>query len=263
MIAIGQYLRRKTYINSTQIAHKLLETDSPCVSPRTVRRTLAKNKYDHALPKITIPLTDKQKMARVKFAKKYKNMDWKNVIFSDESMFQTDHNVARAWMKKSHPKLFPKRKFPLKMMVWAGVSYSGKTDLAFVDGRLNAAGYVDILKSHLLPFGQRKHNNNYIFQQDNAPIHTARFSKAFFDQKKMQIIEWPANSPDLNPIENIWGMMKMEIAKLTPNTKEELKSMVEQTYEQMSLDVIRNTIDALPGRLAKVIQLKGGKADGK
>ena len=65
-----------------------------------------------------------------------------------------------------------------------------------------------------------------IFQQDLAPAHTARSTKTWFDAHAITVLDWPANSPDLNPIENLWGILKRKMRGTRPNNKEELTASI-------------------------------------
>lgn len=116
----------------------------------------------NGLPKATIELSEIQKQNRINFAKKYNDIDWKKVIFSDESTVQLQNNVVRVYQKKSLSRKFPKRKFPIKIMFWGAISYEKKLKLEFVDGTMNTAGYMATLDSLLILFLRyRKKKNSY------------------------------------------------------------------------------------------------------
>jgi len=64
----------------------------------------------------------------------------------------------------------------------------------------------------IIPEGKRLIGDDFILQQDNAPIHTAKIVKKFITDSNIQYLVWPPQSPDLSPIENVWAWLKMKIA---------------------------------------------------
>ena len=89
-------------------------------------------------------------------------------------------------------------------MILAGI-FDGLTDLAFLQGKQKSADYIiKGLENNLLSFAERMYGANYVFQQNNAPIHTYKLTRTFFQERNINILSWPARSPDLNPIENAW-----------------------------------------------------------
>ena len=100
-----------------------------------------------------------------------------------------------------------------------------------------------------------------VFQQENASCHTSKLSKQFFAEQNVQILDWPANSPDLNPIENIWGILKERVRKRTPKTKEELQRIALEEWAAIPQNVIRKTIKSFPKRCDQVVTRGGEKCD--
>ena len=88
-------------------------------------------------------------------------------------------------------------------MVWTGFGNGGKTNLAFPTGLMKANDYQDLLDTHLLPFGEAIGGPFSIFQQNSATIHVANSTWEWFLQNGVHIMNWPANSLDLNPMENL------------------------------------------------------------
>ncbi|CAK9796575.1 Transposable element Tc3 transposase [Anthophora plagiata] len=159
------------------------------------------------------------KVARLEYAKNHMHWtdEWKRVIFSDEKKFNLDgpDGYSSYWhdlrQKKNDPKL--SRNFHGgSVMIWGAFSSYGKLKLCFINGKINSERYVDMLDGALIPFfedtvGERE----FIFQQDNAAIHVSKYSREWFKTRDIPLIEWPACSPDMNPIENLWGIMARNI----------------------------------------------------
>lgn len=214
-------------------------------------------------------LTEYHKKRRVAWAKYHVTWkaQWKQVVFSDEKKFNLDgpDGAAYYWhdMRKEE-KIFSKRQQGGKsLMVWAGFGYEGKTNIAFPTGRMKAIDYQELLEVHLLPFGERIGGPFWIFQQDNASIHVANSTWAWFLDNGVHVMEWPANSPDLNPMENLWGILCRSVyadGKQYTNV-EELKTAIISAWEKVDPSVLQKLVDSMCDRVIKVV-LKNGSFTG-
>ena len=119
--------------------------------------------------------------------------------------------------------LYYRPKHPPKVHVWAGISLRGPTKICIFDGIMNAPLFVDILDTTLLPFIAEKYPMGHRFMQDNDPKHTSLLAKSFYDRKNINWWKTPPESPDLNPVENLWHELKEFIRReVKPRTKQEL-----------------------------------------
>ncbi len=112
---------------------------------------------------------------------------------------------------------------------WAAMSSAGVGPLCFPKSTVNAAIYQEILEHFMLPSADKLYGDaDFIFQQDLAPAHTAKGTKSWFNDHGVTVLDWPANSPDLNPIENLWGIVKRKMRDTRPNNADELKAIVKK-----------------------------------
>ena len=129
-----------------------------------------------------------------------------------------------------------------------------------MDGNINAAKYIQILDEHLLPYLRQLGIENYIFQDDNAPCHTAKPTVKWKESKLIDSLEWPSQSPDLNPIEHLWDELERKIRrdKVKPKNKAELFAALEREWGRIHSNVTDNLVNSMPRRIKAVLDAKGG-----
>ncbi len=137
-------------------------------------------------------------------------------------------------------------------MIWAAMSSVGVGPLCFLKSTVNAVIYQAILADKLC------RNADFIFQQDLAPAHTAKGTKSWFNDYGVTVLDWPANSPDLIPIENLWGIVKRKIRDTRPNNADDLKAAIKATWASITPEQCHRLIASMPRRIDAVIHAKGG-----
>ncbi len=144
-------------------------------------------------------------------------------------------------------------------MVWGAMSSAGVGPLCFLRSKVNnTAVYQEVLEHFMLPAADQLYGDaDFIFQQDLAPAHSAKATSTWFKDHDIPVLNWPANSPDLNPIENLWGIVKKKMRYARPNNAEELKATIRATLALITPEQCHRLIDSMPRRIAAVIQAKG------
>ncbi len=107
----------------------------------------------------------------------------------------------------------------------------------FSEVTVNAAIYQEILEHFMLPSADKLYEDaDFIFQQDLAPAHTAKGTKSWFNDHGVTVLDWPASSPNLNPIENLWGIVKRKMRDTRLNNAEDLKTAINVTCASLHLN---------------------------
>ncbi len=163
---------------------------------------------------------------RLTWAKEKKNWtvaQWSKVLFSDESKFciSFGNQGPRVWMKggEAHSPSCLKSsvKFPQSVMIWGAMSSAGVGPLCFLKTNVTAPFYQDILEHFMLPSAEQLFEDaDFIFQQDLAPAHTAKSTKSWLNDHGVGVLDWSAISPDLNPIDNLSGIVKRKMRNKRP-----------------------------------------------
>jgi transposase len=209
-------------------------------------------------PIITPILSDNNKAKRLTFARKHRNDRFSNVLFTDESAFLVFRQTKKVFvMKGDNTPLIGRPNPNYSVMVWGAISRKGKLALKFLEENLNQYSYLDLMES--IPeqademFGAR-----WRFQHDNAPAHKASRVREWLNDNVPFILDHPPQSPDLNPIEMVWGFMKYRIEERFPSNENELRKTILEAWDEVSLKMINSFIDHLCNTIDHVIDLEGG-----
>jgi DDE superfamily endonuclease len=217
-------------------------------------------------------LTARHKARRMDFVNNFSNFsyfDWKTVIWSDECKFALTNTNHREfyWKRRSDPLKDSHVKQTLKfggksIMAWACITSKGVGKLVRIDGIMTAEKYIKILEEGLI--GTLEDHelslSSSLFMHDNDPKHTAKSTKEWLRRNKINVMDWPAQSPDMNPIENLWNLVDQRLRKREkkPANAEELWQMVQAEWNALDLKVIRSLYISMTSRVDALKKAKGG-----
>lgn len=252
--------------NSAATARQIRDVVGTSASVRTVQRILKKSPHIRRLKLKKKPvLTARHKENRLQFARQHIQWGetWKRVVFTDEKRFSLDgpDGCRYYWHDlRKEPKVISRRpQGGGGVMVWGAISYSGAVQIIFIEGSLNAQKYLELMQSVRGIIRNKMDTDEFIFQQDNAPAHSARVVKQWFDESGTTLLPWPPLSPDLNIIENVWGWLSRKIYSDGKqfNNKQQLKVAIREAWEELPLEFVQNLYNSLPNRMLEVISKNG------
>ena len=239
------------------------------VHARTVQRILHKNKVFRRVIRKRMRIREANRKKRLSWCLEHRrwtvNAHWNQIIFSHESQIVIGQNhcvfVWRSSAEAYHPEcMYPPCQRKVSIMIWGCITWFGVGTIWKVDRNINAIKYKNILEDNLWPVLARHFvNKPYRFQDDNAPVHRARILEEYKRDNEIRYITWPAQSPDLNIIENVWHRMKrsLEIRAIHIGTTDEHFTAVQDIWTNLSLEYVRNLYSSLPNRIMSCIRNKG------
>lgn len=206
--------------------------------------------------------------ARLQWAIEYVDYGkkWSTVVFSDEKIFNLDgpdgyHSYWRDL--RTEREIFSNSQSAGSVFVWGAFSAKGKAELAFLDGTQNAEKYIDTLGDYLFPFAHLQHGRRFVFQHDDASTHTVGAVKQFLKDQNVNVMWWPANSPDLHPMESLWGLLARAVYKNGKqyDTKEELVEAIKNEWEAIPVSKLQSLAKSMKTRCLEVYKADGRRID--
>ncbi len=163
-------------------------------------------------------------------------VDWKKEIGKKNVHTHESQSLEEEWRDTEYMFLKSSVKFPQSVMIWAAMSSAGVGPLCFLKSTINAVIYQEMFEHFMLSSANKLYGDaDFIFQQDLAPAHTAKGTKSWFNDHGFTVLDWPADSPDLNPIENLRGIVKRKMRDTRLNNADELKAAIRSTWASLHL----------------------------
>ncbi len=250
------FLVKKTPFTTVGQIKNTLQEVGVCVSKSTIKRRLHQSEY-------------RGFTTRCKPLVSLKNR--KNILWTDETkinLYQSD-GKRRVWRRKGTAHDPKHTTSSVKhgggsVMAWACMAASGTGSLVFIDdvtadksSRMNSEVFRAILSAHIQPNASELIGRRFTVQMDNDPKHTAKATKEFLKGKKWTVMQWPSQSPDLNPIEHAFHLLKTKLKGKCPKNKQELKTVAVEAWQSITGDETQRLVMSMRSRLQAVIDCKG------
>ena len=213
----------------------------------------------------------RHEIQRLDWGRKYMKLHFPNVIFTDEMRATLDgpDGWRRGWVLKGHapPTLLRRQQGGGGIMIWAGIVGNRMVGPFKIEEgvKINSENYTTFLDVNFFPWYRsqtRSFKLKCMFMHDNAPSHASQYTKAYLESKGVKgdkIMQWPANSPDLNPIENLWSIVKR---RLYPDSKQymnkrDLWEALKKVCSEITAEEIENLTNTMDDRLFRLVQRNG------
>ena len=209
-------------------------------------------------------LSNRHRMARLRFARGHRSMDWTDVIFSDEKRFRLrSDGPQKAWRHPGAP--FPviqTEKFGGgSIMVWGAIRDDGCLWIQRCSDHMDHTEYQQVIERAMDDglFLRKDRTTVHHFQHDGASPHRAAYTKAFFQINSITVLDWPAQSPDLNIMEHVWPMISRRLGVHRYNSKEALWVAIQHAANELSFSTdIQTLYHSMTSRLDEVRRARGG-----
>uniref|UniRef100_A0A8R1E2R5 DDE_3 domain-containing protein n=1 Tax=Caenorhabditis japonica TaxID=281687 RepID=A0A8R1E2R5_CAEJA len=190
--------------------------------------------------------------------------EWAKHVWSDESKFNLFGSDGTKWVRRPiGTRYSPKYQVATvkhgggNCMVWGCFSETAMGPLRRVNGIMDRYQYEDILENTMRPWALRNIGRAFVFQQDNDPKHTSLHVRSWFQRRRVVVLDWPRQSPDLNPIEHLWEELERQLAGVRASNAGQKFAQLEAAWKAMPLSVVHALLDSMPRRCQAVIDAKG------
>lgn len=263
--------RRHPFATATQLRSELMNATGLNVSTQTVRNRLHNTGLRARKPCIRIPLSRDHRQHRYNWAQEHVNWplrDWQSILFTDESRYCLDFTDRRAKVWREPGERYYDSKICEhdrygggSIMVWGGISWEGKTDLhVFQNGTITGERYInEILDVYVKPYAGAV-GENFILMDDNARPHRSRAVERYLERETIERLNWPARSPDANPIEHVWHMLQTAVSHRNPQprTLQELGIALREEWDNLPQRSVKTLILSMGNRCRAIIHARGG-----
>lgn len=264
---IQRCVKKNRRASANALSIQLNKTNNIIASPSTIRNRLRQIDLHGRMAKKKPFISKKNIKERVKWVRNLlsDHMDWNTVLWSDESKFNvfgSDGKVTVWRTAKEEMKLECLRPTVKhgggSVMVWGCFSSVGVGKLHFIDGIMKKEDYLNILKENLVQTTQQLGmESNFKFQHDRDPKHTAKIVTKWLKDTGIEVMQWVGQSPDMNPIENLWAYLKRKLREREITGKEMLKACIIEEWQKIPSDFCKKLVHSMDNRCQMVLNSKG------
>lgn len=205
-------------------------------------------------------LSDTNRDNRLEWAKKNKKTDWSKVIFTDETTISQFSQPKKVWRYKGEKVKAPTVKHSAKVHIYGCFSEKGFGEIYCFTENLNSELLCTIYKKTLLPSARKffeEDDNSWKLQEDNDPKHTSGKAQKWKDENDINRISWPSQSPDLNPMENVWAVLKANISNYKPTSTKHLIKIIKKEWKKLDGVFAENLVLSMKNRISLIINNEG------
>lgn len=264
--------KRKRTRTAPEIHAQFNSSRETPVSVSTIKRRLNAYGLKGCIAAKKPLLRRKNILKRLNWARKHKDWtieQWSKVLFSDESKFEIFGGNRRQYVRRfvgermSKQCVMPTVKHGGgSVMVWGCFAGNKVGDIVQIETIMDKKMYHNILQRHAFPSGKRLVGRGFVFQQDNDPKHSSKLCMNYISAKKnekiLDYMDWPPQSPDLNPIELLWDELDRNVRMMQPTNKKQMWDFLRTSWHQIPAYKLEKLIARMPQVCASVIKAKGG-----
>jgi hypothetical protein len=257
--------RRKTAVDIQRELHTYCNIN---ISTMTVRRRLMQGGLFGRVARKKPLISERNRRRRLAWARQRRHWtvkEWEKVLWTDESKFNRMGSDGKVYVRRRSGEAYsPGCVLPTMkgggggVCVWASMTGAGTVAVRLINGIMKKEQYLNILQTTMLPTARRAFGRRpWIFMHDNDPKHTAHIVRGWLEKQRFQTMPWPAQSPDLNPIEHLWEDVDKIVRETKPESLGQLWMLIHESWQGIPRERCKKLVESMPRRCAAVIKARG------